>query len=147
LPEDVTDITIDEITAINSLCEGLSRTEMPNPVTVKNLAASLGSYTPMLREILQRSMAENQKHQEKQEHGQQEKPSYVARLLSLFPVHSLKWRFVSINPNTLSSFISMSLKNSYEAKLNMFNTVFDLSSLGVNRYLLMNHMHMHISMG
>ncbi|CEG76790.1 hypothetical protein RMATCC62417_11642 [Rhizopus microsporus] len=63
-PEDVTDITIDERTAINSLCKYLSRTEIPKPVTVKSLAASPGSYIPMLREILERCIAENQKQQE-----------------------------------------------------------------------------------
>ncbi|ORE03747.1 hypothetical protein BCV72DRAFT_181144, partial [Rhizopus microsporus var. microsporus] len=58
-PEDFTDITIDERTAINSLCKDLLRIEIPKPVTVKSLAASPGSYIPMLREILKRYMAEN----------------------------------------------------------------------------------------
>ncbi|CEG76552.1 hypothetical protein RMATCC62417_11437 [Rhizopus microsporus] len=133
-PEDVTDITIDERTAINSPCKGLSRTEIPKPVTVKCLAASPGSYIPMLREILKRCMAENQKQQENQEYGQQEKPSYMARLFSLFPVPSLKWRSVSINPNTLSSFAGKPKQSNYDDKFNMFNTVFDLSSLGVNSF-------------
>ncbi|KAG1170487.1 hypothetical protein G6F70_000737 [Rhizopus microsporus] len=42
--------------------------------------------------------------------------------------------FVSINPNTLSSFAGIPLQGSYEAKFNMFNTVFDVSSLGVNSF-------------
>ncbi|CEG78874.1 hypothetical protein RMATCC62417_13411 [Rhizopus microsporus] len=67
--EDVTNIKIDERAAINSLCENLTRTEMPKPVTFKSLAASPGSYIPMLREILKRCMAGNQKQQENQEHG------------------------------------------------------------------------------
>ncbi|CEG79169.1 hypothetical protein RMATCC62417_13666 [Rhizopus microsporus] len=132
--EDVTDITIDERTAMNSLCKDLSRIEMPKLITVKSLAASPGSYIPMLREILKRCMAENQKQQENQEHDQQEKPSYMTWLFSLLPVPSLKWRFVSINSNTLSSFAGKPIQSNYEDKLNMFNTVFDLSALGVNSF-------------
>ncbi|CEG76709.1 hypothetical protein RMATCC62417_11569 [Rhizopus microsporus] len=133
-PEDVTDITIDERTVINSLCKDLLRIEMPKPVTVKSLAASPGSYIPMLREILKRYMAKNQKQQENQEYGQQEKPSYMTRLFSLFPVPSLKWRSVSINPNTLSSFVGKPKQSNYEDKFNMFNTDFDLPSLDVNSF-------------
>ncbi|CEG73480.1 hypothetical protein RMATCC62417_08854 [Rhizopus microsporus] len=58
----------------------------------------------------------------------------MARLFSLFPVPSFKWRFVTISPSTLSSFAGMPLKSSYEAKLSTSNTVFDLSSLGVNSF-------------
>ncbi|CEI87983.1 hypothetical protein RMCBS344292_02388 [Rhizopus microsporus] len=58
----------------------------------------------------------------------------MARLFSLFPVPSFKWRFVTISLSTLSSFAGMPLKSSYEAKLSMFNTAFDLSSLGVNSF-------------
>ncbi|PHZ09069.1 uncharacterized protein RHIMIDRAFT_294596 [Rhizopus microsporus ATCC 52813] len=57
----------------------------------------------------------------------------MARLFSLFPVPSLKWRSVSINPNMLSSFAGKPKQSNYEDKFNMFHTVFDLSSLGVNR--------------
>ncbi|PHZ17735.1 uncharacterized protein RHIMIDRAFT_243761 [Rhizopus microsporus ATCC 52813] len=53
----------------------------------------------------------------------------MARLFSLSPVSSLKWRSVSINPNTLSSFAGKPKQSNYEDKFNMFNTVFDLSSL------------------
>ncbi|CEG80549.1 hypothetical protein RMATCC62417_14869 [Rhizopus microsporus] len=79
-------------------------------------------------------MAENQEYQETQPQDQQGKPNYMARLFSLFPIPSLKWRFVSINPNTLSSFTGKLMQSSYETKLSMFNTIFDLPSLKISSF-------------
>ncbi|PHZ07447.1 uncharacterized protein RHIMIDRAFT_242655 [Rhizopus microsporus ATCC 52813] len=80
---------------VDSLCEGHSRTKMPRPVTFKSLSAPPGSYIPMLKEILKRLTAENQEYQETQSQDQQGKPNYIARLFSLSPIPSFKWRFVT----------------------------------------------------
>lgn len=101
----------------------------------------------MLKEILELLMVENQEYQETPAQDQQEKSNYMTRLLSFFPVPSLKWRFVTISPNTSSSFTGKPMQSSYKAKPSMFNSIFGLPSLKISRYLLMNYMHMHISMG
>lgn len=101
----------------------------------------------MLKEILERLMVENQEYQETPPQDQQEKSSYMTRLLSFFPVPSLKWRFVTTSPNTSSSFTGKPMQSSYKVKLSMFSSIFDLPSLKISRYLLMNYMHMHTSMG
>ncbi|RCI06871.1 hypothetical protein CU098_013908 [Rhizopus stolonifer] len=63
----------------------------------------------------------------------EEKRQIVPRLFSLCPVPSLKWRFISLNPNSISAFAGIKLPNMYEAKREMFNKIFDFERLRISR--------------
>ncbi|KAI7863031.1 hypothetical protein BDF14DRAFT_1848058, partial [Spinellus fusiger] len=84
----------------------------------------------MLREILRRCEQLHQDRRQDQLHQQalQEK---LPHLFSLFPVLSLKWRFITINPKNLLSLFGLKPKGTYLENLDLFNTVFDLKRLKI----------------
>lgn len=98
---------------------------MPKPVTLESFFKSPGAYIPTLSKILK-------KHEEV--YYEPQGGQVLPRLFSLVPTPSFKWRFISINPNSLSAFTSIQLPNSYEGKFEMFKKVFDFSRLKVDRY-------------
>ncbi|KAI9011910.1 hypothetical protein CLU79DRAFT_771866, partial [Phycomyces nitens] len=53
------------------------------------------------------------------------KRQILPRLFSLCPVPSLKWRFITLNPNSLSTFAGVRLPVMYKGKYEMFNKIFD----------------------
>lgn len=132
------------------MCLELSSIDIPRPVTLISLSTSPGAYLPMLSHILRKYERYHQDHlgspneqrseqQDRGEEGHGEDSTepqdlvYLPRLFSLCPVPSLKWRFIAINPNVLSAFAQIRLPTTYEAKLEMFNSVFDLTRLKINR--------------
>ncbi|KAI9025889.1 hypothetical protein CLU79DRAFT_743621 [Phycomyces nitens] len=54
-------------------------------------------------------------------------------LFSLCPVPSLKWRFITLNPNSTSAFAGVRLPVMYKGKYEMFNKIFDFKRLGLSR--------------
>jgi hypothetical protein len=101
---------------------------MPKPVTLVSLSASPGAYVPMLSHIMGKYERQYQEQQSSSQELEQ-----LPRLFSLSPLPSFKWRFITINPNSLSSFAGIKMPTTYEDKLDMFNTVFDFKRLSLDR--------------
>lgn len=117
---------------------------MPKPVTLISLSNSPGAYIPMLSRLMKKNeriyqqeeqrVQENKKDKGKnQDEEDKEKRQILPRLFSLFPVPSLKWRFISLNPNSVSAFTGIKLPKSYEDKHEMFCKVFDFKRLRLSR--------------
>ncbi|KAL0080026.1 CCHC-type zinc finger transcription factor [Phycomyces blakesleeanus] len=70
------------------------------------------------------------KHDEEDE----EKSQMLPRLFSLCPVTSLKWRFITLNPNPISAFAGISLPVTYEGKYEMFSKIFDFKRLRLSSF-------------
>ncbi|KAK9717988.1 hypothetical protein K7432_005821 [Basidiobolus ranarum] len=115
--------------AIEEICRELSAIDMPKPVTLVTLSASPGAYIPMLASITRKYERQYQLQQRLAQESQD-----LPRLFSLCPVPSLKWRFITVNPNALSSFSGIKMPTTYEAKLEMFNKVFDFKRLRLDSF-------------
>ncbi|KAI7866516.1 hypothetical protein BDF14DRAFT_1812125 [Spinellus fusiger] len=79
----------------------------------------------MLREILRFRRQVQPQSQETREK--------LPRLFLLFPVPSLKWRFITIDPKNLPLLSGLKSKSTYLENLDLFNTVFDLKRLKIDR--------------
>jgi hypothetical protein len=124
-PEKLSEIYNDKMQAIDQVCQDISVTKMPKPVTPESLSESPGAYVPMLTSIMKKYELLHQQQSSQDEN--------LPRLFSLTPVPSLRWRFISINPNALAAFARISLPSTYEGKLDMFNRVFDFKKLKIDR--------------
>lgn len=126
-PEDLPQAYNDKRPQIDDFCLTLSNMNIPRPVTLQTLSASPGAYIPMLATILQKNEEENTRITSNRLN------EVPPRLFSLTPVPSMKWRFIDINPNVLSAFARKSKASSYAGKLEMFQQVFDLDRVKVDR--------------
>ncbi|KAI8092169.1 uncharacterized protein B0P05DRAFT_568363 [Gilbertella persicaria] len=99
---------------------------MPKPVTL--------TYKKKTNAYTNKNSSRNKKTKKAKEKKQEdeEKRQIVPRLFSLCPVPSLKWRFISLNPNSISAFAGIKLPNMYEAKREMFNKIFDFERLRIS---------------
>lgn len=128
-PDNLSEIYNGKKSEIDNVYKDLEAINVPRPVTLQSLSRNPGSYIPMLAAILKKN---EQKYQQMPSaEPQQDKNS--PRLFSLAPVPSLKWRFITINPNVLAAFAGKKLPDTYEGKLEMFNQVFNFQRLRIDR--------------
>ncbi|GAA5813881.1 hypothetical protein MFLAVUS_007369 [Mucor flavus] len=125
-PEDVPEIYNEMKQEIDEICQELIIIDIPRPVTLQSLAASPGSYIPILATILQKN---EQEHTRITSNELDETPP---RLFSLVPTPSLKWRFININANVLAAFTRKKLPDTYATKLEMFQQVFEFKKLKID---------------
>ncbi|KAI9259945.1 hypothetical protein EDC94DRAFT_585386 [Helicostylum pulchrum] len=56
----------------------------------------------------------------------------ISHLFSLFPAPSLKWRFISVNPDALAAFAGLTIPSDYATKLDMSLKVFNFKKLTID---------------
>jgi hypothetical protein len=144
LPEhDDFNVSEEQLFSINAICDELCRIDVPRPVTTVRLTTSPGKYLPLLKFILEKYETEFEAHRQAQDQPQyhqqdqqQRKPTFpqLLRLFSMLPLPSLKWRYITINPNALAAIAKLKLSNRYEEQLKMFSNVFDLGKFKIKRY-------------
>lgn len=130
-------------------CGKLLELTMRRPVTVSSLAASPGSYIPILKYL----MVEYEKEHEEDQHNknvaseelsngeteitsEQQESNNLPRLFSLTPEPSVKFRFISITPTGLKAFTTKykKLPSNFVDNQDMFFEVFNFSKLNIKRY-------------
>jgi hypothetical protein len=113
----------DVIEGVNSI---LSRF-IHEPISLESLSLNPGAASPVLTYILE----------EYEEDWRNAKPFNVRRfslprLFTLFPVSSLHWRSVIVDPGCLAVFAKLKIEKGYYGKLKMFKKVFKLDKLKYN---------------
>ncbi|KAL1931374.1 hypothetical protein VTP01DRAFT_9516 [Rhizomucor pusillus] len=96
---------------------------MPRPCTTKEMAAKPGNFIPALHYILQQYHDEHQQTPHIQEKSN---TRALPSLFSLVPLPSRNWRFIDINAETLAGLLKMPVPRTYNQRLTVFQTVFNL---------------------
>ncbi|CEP17758.1 hypothetical protein [Parasitella parasitica] len=97
-PEDIPELYNEKKQEIDEICQELIIIDIPRPVTLQSLAASPGSYIPMLATLLQKNEQENIRI------ATNRLDETPPRLFPLSPIPSTKWRFIDVNANALAAF-------------------------------------------
>lgn len=96
---------------------------MPRPCTTEEMAAKPGNFIPALHYILQQYHDEHQQTPHIQEKSN---TRALPSLFSLVPLPSRNWRFIDINAETLAGLLKMPVPRTYNQRLTVFQTVFNL---------------------
>lgn len=96
---------------------------MPRPCTTEEMAAKPANFIPALHYILQQYHDEHQQTPHIQEKSN---TRALPRLFSLVPLPSRNWRFIDINAETLAGLLKMPVPRTYNQRLTVFQTVFNL---------------------
>lgn len=114
---------------------------VPVPCTQRAISASPGSVVPALRFILNQYTLQHNEHSVVTSgmslKGQLFKKSLqtkLPKLFALYPVPSMKWRFVDLNAKALQVLVSVpSTESDYEGNMNTFDYCFNLDRYGFKR--------------
>jgi hypothetical protein len=116
-------------TFVSNLCSSLE-TLVPKPLDIATISASPGAYIPVMKFIL------NDLETVHQEAANTKGTSSITlpRLFSLCPTPSFRWRYVSLNAETLASFFTNISKAKQPADYSeTFYRIFDFSVLRIYR--------------